>query len=94
MKIQLLTLLISSISLSVFAANDESEKKYYSPYVGNNYPNNVYFGDTHLHTSQSFDAITFGTSLGPENAYRFAQGEEVISSTGVPALPDAISNKK
>ena len=85
MKIQLLTLLISSISLSVLAANDEPEKKYYSPYVGNKYPNNVYFGDTHLHTSQSFDAITFGTSLGPEDAYRFAQGEEVISSTGVPA---------
>ena len=55
MKIQLLTLLISSISLSVLAANDEPEKKYYSQYVGKTDPNNVYFGDTHLRTSQSFD---------------------------------------
>ena len=35
------------------------------------------FGDTHLHTSQSFDAIAFGNSLGPEEAYQFARGREV-----------------
>ena len=57
-------------------------KKPYSPYVGQSYPTHVYFGDTHLHTSQSFDAVMFGTRLGPEDAYRFARGEEVITSTG------------
>ena len=57
-------------------------KKPYSPYVGRAYPTHVYFGDTHLHTSQSFDAVMFGTRLGPEDAYRFARGEAVISSTG------------
>ena len=41
-----------------------------------------FFGDTHLHTSQSFDAIAFGCFVGPEEAYRFARGEEVSSSTG------------
>ncbi len=46
------------------------------------YPTRVFWGDTHLHTSQSFDAVMFGTRLGPEEAYRFARGEEVISSTG------------
>jgi Protein of unknown function (DUF3604) len=57
-------------------------KKPYSPYVGQSYPTHVYFGDTHLHTSQSMDAVMFGTRLGPEDAYRFARGEEVTSSTG------------
>lgn len=54
----------------------------YSPYAGNTFPLRPLFGDTHLHTSQSFDAISFGNVLGPEEAYRFARGEEVISSTG------------
>jgi hypothetical protein len=57
-------------------------KKPYSPYAGQTYPTHVYFGDTHLHTSQSMDAVMFGTRLGPEDAYRFARGEEVTSSTG------------
>ena len=46
------------------------------------YPTRVFFGDTHLHTSQSLDAVMFGNALGPEEAYRFAQGQEVTSSTG------------
>ena len=54
----------------------------YSPYAGNSFPTRPLFGDTHLHTSQSFDAIAFGNFLGPEEAYRFARGEEVTSSTG------------
>ena len=54
----------------------------YSPFVGDNYPRDVYFGDTHLHTSNSPDAGFFGTTLRPEDAYRYATGEEVISSTG------------
>lgn len=57
-------------------------KKPYSPYAGRNYPTRVFWGDTHLHTSQSADAVMFGTRLGPEDAYRFARGEEVTSSTG------------
>lgn len=57
----------------------------YSPYPAQNFPNRVFFGDTHLHTSYSTDAGMFGNSLGPEDAYRFARGETVTSSTGVPA---------
>ena len=57
-------------------------KKPYSPYAGRTYPTRVFWGDTHLHTSQSIDAVLFGTRLGPEDAYRFARGEEVTSSTG------------
>ena len=64
------------------AAETLFPKPGYSPYAGNTFPTRPLFGDTHLHTSQSFDAIAFGNSLGPEEAYRFARGEEVISSTG------------
>ena len=44
----------------------------------------VYWGDTHLHTGLSLDAGLFGNILGPEDAYRFARGEEIKSSTGLP----------
>ena len=54
----------------------------YSPYAGRNYPTRVLWGDTHLHTANSLDAAAFGNTLGPEEAYRFARGEEVRSSTG------------
>ena len=57
----------------------------YSPYVGRNYPTRPFFGDTHLHTSFSFDAGAFGARLTPRDAYRFAKGEEVTSSSGQPA---------
>src|SRR5947209_5085840 len=57
-------------------------KKPYSPYAGRNYPTRPYFGDTHLHTSYSFDAGAFGCRLGPKDAYRFAKGEELTASMG------------
>jgi hypothetical protein len=62
-------------------------QKIYSPYVeraqkGSNFAEGVYWGDTHLHTGYSTDAGMIGTTLGPEEAYRFARGEEVTSSTG------------
>ena len=49
------------------------------------YPERVFWGDTHLHTSNSPDAFGFGNRLGPEEALRFARGEEVTSSTGIKA---------
>ena len=58
--------------------------KRYSPYAGRKYPTRVYFGDTHNHTMNSGDAFMAGDRLSPEQAYRFARGEEVISSSGVP----------
>jgi hypothetical protein len=49
------------------------------------YPERVFWGDTHLHTSNSPDAFGFGNRLDPEAALRFARGEEVTSSTGIKA---------
>jgi hypothetical protein len=56
---------------------------HYSPYAGRNFPTNVYWGDTHLHTGMSMDAGAFGARLTPQDAYRFALGEELTSSTGL-----------
>ena len=59
----------------------------YSPYAGKlveeERPSRVYFGDTHHHTSNSGDAFMAGARLTPTDAYRFARGEEVTSSSGV-----------
>ncbi len=43
------------------------------------------WGDTHLHTANSIDAFGFGVKLGPEDALRFARGEEVTSTWGLKA---------
>ncbi|GMG87792.1 DUF3604 domain-containing protein [Biformimicrobium ophioploci] len=56
--------------------------KHYSPFVGKSYPNRVYWGDTHLHTSYSTDAGMIGNVLGPEEAFRFARGQKVRASLG------------
>jgi len=61
------------------------EKKSYSPYAGRNIPERPLWGDSHLHSSLSVDAGLFGNRLPPREAYRFARGEEVVSSTGQPA---------
>jgi hypothetical protein len=58
-------------------------QKHYSPYAGRNFPTQVFWGDTHLHTGMSMDAGAFGARLEPEDAYRFARGEELTSSTGL-----------
>jgi hypothetical protein len=60
----------------------EQRKPDYSPYVDQHFPYRVFWGDTHHHTRLSFDDGLTGTTLGPEEAYRFARGEEVISNTG------------
>jgi hypothetical protein len=56
--------------------------KAYSPYAGRTFPERPLWGDSHLHTSVSFDAGAFGNRLAPREAYRFARGEEVTASSG------------
>ena len=39
---------------------------------------NAYFGQTHVHTSWSFDAYVFGNTVtGPEEAYKYALGQPI-----------------
>ncbi len=64
------------------AAFAPEAKRPYSPFAGRTFPSLLLFGDTHLHTADSFDAGAFGARLTPKDAYRFAKGEELTSSTG------------
>ena len=69
----------------VFTFAVHAQDKPYSPYVGQNFPINVYFGDTHLHTNISFDAYGDGNiNMGPDEAYRFAKGEQLKGHDGQP----------
>jgi hypothetical protein len=43
---------------------------------------NLYWGELHIHTSESFDATLFGNSIGIEDAYRFAKGMPLKSPSG------------
>jgi hypothetical protein len=58
----------------------------YSPYINKSFPQRVFWGDTHLHTSYSPDAGMIGNfNLGPADAYRFARGEQVQANNGMQA---------
>jgi len=81
-------LLIATVALLVLnqgAAYAQGSKSY-SPYAGSEQPRNVYFGDTHLHTTYSPDAgLTGNVKLTPADAYKFARGEEVEAHNGMSA---------
>ena len=59
-------------------------EKTYSPYANTEHPNRVLWGETHVHTSYSWDAGLVGCNLDPGDAYRFAKGEQVVASSGQP----------
>ncbi len=71
MKKLLALFAISILTISMPIAAEQS----YSPYVDRDYPENVYWGDTHLHSYLSGDAYSFGAMITPDQAYRFAKGE-------------------
>src|SRR5210317_2585664 len=90
------TLLISAPLLATTAAQAQFSPskeslsnlypgKAYSPYAERSFPDQVFWGDTHLHTGLSMDAGLFGARLGLDDAYRFARGEQVMASSGQPA---------
>ncbi len=83
--IKVLLIAIAALMLPLCALAQSTENKSYSPYVGRDFPTNVYFGDTHLHTRLSLDAYGDGnTRLGPAEAYRWAKGETLAGDDGVP----------
>ncbi|MBM0106591.1 DUF3604 domain-containing protein [Steroidobacter sp. S1-65] len=43
---------------------------------------NVYFGDLHLHTRNSFDAYVFNVRASPEDAYAYAKGQTIKHAMG------------
>ena len=63
---------VSLVSVSVLAQESEP------------YPENVYFGDLHVHTANSLDAYVIGTRATPEAALRFARGFPIETLNGPP----------
>ena len=68
----------------IFGPGSAFSGRSYSPYANRNFPTEVYFGDTHVHTGLSGDAGGAGTTLLPRDAYRFARGEQITSNLGLP----------
>ncbi|MDE0062158.1 MAG: DUF3604 domain-containing protein [Gammaproteobacteria bacterium] len=68
--------------IALMALSARSAETDYSSYANLAYPTQVFWGDTHLHTTNSLDARTLGVTLTAEDAYQFARGEQVVSSTG------------
>ena len=73
-KIILLTALCSLVTYATVADSAATNAKF---------PERVFWGDEHVHTGWSADAGLAGATLGPEDAVRFARGEEMKASSGV-----------
>ncbi|MBC7497436.1 MAG: DUF3604 domain-containing protein, partial [Sphingomonadaceae bacterium] len=83
-----LTLGIALLALAACNPTGNSTSKTDAEIKLTAYPERVYWGDTHLHTSNSIDAFAFGAKLGPGDALRFARGEQVTSTGGLKAKLD------
>ncbi len=86
----LVGLYLASASLSPGVVRAEVEEggkatAGYSPYAGEDFPREVFFGDTHIHSSWSADAGNMGNRrIGPDSVYRFSRGEEITAHNGMP----------
>ena len=85
-------LLCSQVSIAQIPPPEDAEDvlskaytgKSYSPYASRTTMLTPLWGDSHLHTDISMDAGAFGNRLGLDEAYQFARGEQVTSTTGIP----------
>ena len=83
LRLSFLCILLAGAGVIPWAVGEPSAN--YASYADRSYPDQVFWGDSHLHTSMSMDAGTFGARLLPDDAYRFAKGYQLTSTTGVPA---------
>ena len=77
----LLTLVLSTFAFASGALAQDSAGEPGTGSSGANPLKNVYFGEQHLHTSNSPDAFVVGTRGTWEDAYNWAMGKEIILST-------------
>ena len=72
-------------SVAILLVSSVASGESYSPYADDERPRNVYFGDTHIHSSWSADAGNMGNRrIDPEQVYRFSRGETVTAHNGMP----------
>ena len=72
-------ILLSILALLVGCGSSTSIPWYANSTVLGSEPSQVFWGDTHLHTSYSPDAFFFGnTTADPDTAYRYAKGLPVV----------------
>jgi hypothetical protein len=84
MKLSTLKKIFPAVTFAVFLAPYINAASVGEPGRESKKPNplkNVYFGEEHMHTRNSFDAFTVGVNQTWEQAYRYAKGEEVTLST-------------
>lgn len=76
----------SATALEVTPQQNADSRQEYSPHVNQSFPQQVFWGDTHLHTTYSPDAgMLKNFNLGPDDAYRMARGEQVTANNGMQA---------
>jgi hypothetical protein len=73
-----------TINPAAIKATKRLGNRSFSPYANREFPPRPLWGDQHVHTSWSFDA-GFACTIGVEAALRFARGEQVESTYGMPA---------
>jgi len=77
LTIAILTSLVCSVSALAADSVGEPGRSAKGP----NPLKNVYFGEEHMHTTNSPDAFVIGTRGTWEDAYKWAMGEEIVLST-------------
>jgi hypothetical protein len=90
--VTLSVLLALAFSLLANAASSSDELVTYSELrevcASRSATRNAYFGDLHIHTGYSYDAIQLGIKNTPADAYRFAKGESIpvppFDDNGIP----------
>jgi hypothetical protein len=67
----LVLILVTNVAIAPLMAQEKNPER------------TAYFGETHIHTSWSFDAYVFGNmKTGPEDAYKFAMGQPIQHPAG------------